>query len=105
MPDLIKLSASKGDIRVLEKSAVEYRQIGIILLNDNSGAIVSSITKAAYGQPETAIEMVYQRWICQHEDHSWKKLIQCFRDVQLNSLAKDIEQHFGLFSPSGAHSK
>ena len=34
------------------------------------------------------------------EDHSWKKLIQCFRDVQLNSLARDLELHFGLPSPS-----
>ena len=34
------------------------------------------------------------------EYHSWKKLIQCFRDVQLNSLARDLELHFGLPLPS-----
>ncbi|CAI8010211.1 hypothetical protein GBAR_LOCUS6741 [Geodia barretti] len=44
--------------------------------------------------------MIYERWIQENEDHSWKKLALCFGDVQLNPLARDIEQHFGFPSPS-----
>ena len=101
MGDLIKLSTSKGrHIMVLERSAMKYRDIGTILLKDDTGAIVTSIQQTALGNPVEAVRMIYERWIQENEDHSWKKLAQCFRDVQLNPLARDIEQHFGLPSPS-----
>ena len=101
MGNLIKLSTSKGrDIRILDDSAVKYEDIGTILLKDHSGARVRAITKTALGDTVVAVRMIYERWIQEDEDHSWKKLAKCFRDVQLNSLASDIEQHFGLPSPS-----
>ena len=101
MGNLIKLSTSKGrDIRILDNSAVKYEDIGTFLLKDRSGARVMAITRTARDNPVVAVRMIYERWIREDEDHSWKKLAKCFRDVQLNSLAKDIEQHFGLPSPS-----
>ena len=101
MSDLIKLTTSKGrDIRILEKSAVKYRDIGAILLKDDTGAVVETIMEAALGKPIEAVRKIYEKWLGEDEDHSWKKLAKCFRDVQLNSLAKDIELHFGLPSRS-----
>ena len=101
MGNLIGLSTSKGQyIRIIETSAVKYRDIGTILLNDKTGAIVTSIQQTAQSNPVEAVRMIYERWIQENEDHSWKKLIQCFREVRLNSLAKEIEQHFALPSPS-----
>ena len=100
MGDLIKLTTSKGqDIRILENSAVKYKDIGTILLNDRSGARVRAITRNALGNPVVAVRMIYEEWTLEDEDHSWKKLTKCFRDVKLNSLARDIEQHFGLPPP------
>ena len=81
---------------------MSYRAIGTLLLNDESGAIVSGIAKTALGNTEDAVRMIYEKWIQEDEDHTWEKLIQCFRDVQLNSLAKELELHFGLPSPSGS---
>ena len=102
--DLIKLTTSKGrDIRILERSAMKYRDIGAILLKAETGAVVEAITKTALGNPIDAVRMIYERWLGEDEDHSWKKLAKCFRDVQLNPLARDIEQHFGLPSPSSDH--
>ncbi|CAI8057627.1 hypothetical protein GBAR_LOCUS31405 [Geodia barretti] len=101
MGDLMKLSTSKGRrIRILERSAMKYRDIGTILLKDDTGAIVPSIQQTALGNPVEAVRMIYERWIQENEDHSWKKLAQCFRDVQLNPLARDIEQRFGFSSPA-----
>ena len=100
LPDLIKLSTSKRDIRILEESAAKFRQIGALLLRDDTGAIVSGIAYTAFGNHVEAVRMIYEKWMREDEDHSWKKLIQCFRDVQLNSLARDLELHFGLTSPS-----
>ena len=105
MDDLIKLTTSKGrDIRILERRAVKYRDIGAILLKDDSGAVVKTIQETARDNPVVANRMIYERWIQEDEDHSWKKLVKCFTDVQLNPLARDIEQHFGLPSPSSDQS-
>ena len=98
--DLIKLSTSTRDIRILQESAVKLGNIGAILLKDNTGARVSAIAKTALGDQDEAVRMIYQQWMQEYEDHSWKNLIQCFRYVQLNSLAGDLELHFGLPSPS-----
>ena len=97
MHDLIK-PMSKGTI--LQRSAIKCKDIGVILLNDDSGAIVEAITKSASSDQFEAARMIYTRWMEEHEDHSWRKLIQCFRDVQLKALASDIEQHLGLSLPS-----
>ena len=100
MGDLTKLSTSKRDIRILQESAVKFRDIGALLLSDDNGARVSAIAKTALGDQVEAVRMIYIEWMQEDEDRSWKKLIKCFRDVQLNYLARDIELHFQLPSPS-----
>ena len=100
LPDLIKLSTSKRDIRILEESAVKFRDIGPLLLRDDTGARVHGIAITALGDQVAAVRMIYEKWIQEDEDHSWEKLIQCFKDVQLNYLARELELHFGLPLPS-----
>ena len=99
MQDLYKLSTSKGVIRLLEETSVHYKAIGTFLLNDESGAIVDGIADTARDKP---VRLIYGQWLQKDEDHTWEKLIQCFRDVQLNYLAGKLELHFGLPSPSGS---
>ena len=97
MEQLINLSNLEGQsIRILERSSVKYEDIGIILLKSTDGAIVSAIRRITLNNPIEAARMVYQRWIEENEDHSWKTLIQCFREVQLNALAADVEKQLGL---------
>ena len=98
--DLIKLSTSKGHIRIMEESAVKFMDIGVFLLRDDTGAIVRGIANTARGEQLAAVRMIYEKWMQEDKDHSWKKLIKCFRDVQLNFLARDLELHFRLTSPS-----
>ena len=102
MRDLQILSTSNGDIRLLIESAEKYRDIGIILLNGDSGAIVRTVKESARDNAVEAVRMIYGHWLQEDEDHTWEKLIQCFRDVQLNFLASKLELHFGLPSPSGS---
>ena len=99
LQDLYKLN---GDIRLLSETSVHYRAIGTLLLNDESGAIVDGIAKTALGDTEDAVILIYKKWIQEDEDHTWEKLIQCFKDLQLNPLAGKLELHFGLLSPSGS---
>ena len=101
-PDMVtlrKLSTHNGVINIIQQTAARYRDIGTLLLNDRDGAIVGGIEVSARGDLLVAVDMVYTKWIREDVDCSWKKLTQCFRDCGLNSLASDIEQHFGLTSP------
>ena len=102
MQDLRTLLTSEGYIRLLNETSVHYRAIGTLLLNNDSGAIVSAIELAVLGDPVRAVTKIYEQWIGQDEDHTWKKLCVCFRNYELNSLARKLELHFGLPSPSGS---
>ena len=96
LSDLIILSTFKRDIRIVKESAVTFGEIGPLLLRDDTGARVRGIAKTALGDQVEAVRIIYEIWIQEDEDHSWKKLIKRLRDVQLNSLAGDLELHFGL---------
>jgi hypothetical protein len=96
MGNLICLSTANGEIRIMDKSAVKYRDIGAVLLNQDD---VSNIEMMARGNPVEAVRMVYQEWMRKDERRSWEKLTKCFRKVTLSALAGDIERHFGLPSP------
>ena len=98
-PDMTNLMRLTEDIKIMEETAVKYRDIGTILLKDDHGVRVKTVTEATKGDPMEAIRMIYARWIREDVDCSWLKLVQCFKDCDLNNLASMIEQHFGLSSP------
>ena len=86
-------------INIIQESAHAYRKIGTTLLNDRHGARVDNIESDEQGKSEKIMRKIYQTWIAEDERHSWTTLTECFRDNNLNTLASDIEQHFGLPSP------
>ena len=86
-------------LRIVDKSSKLYKDIGTKLLT--TAALVDSISEVANEDPKKAIRLIYRRWIRTDEGHSWRKLTQCFKDVGLNSLARDLEKHFELPSLSG----
>ena len=100
MINLIKLSTSEGEIKIVEETAPRYREIGTILLNDRSGAKVDAMVG---GIPKEAVHKIYSHWIKEDVDHSWRKLAQCLRDCDLNVLANKIEKHFRLSPPQQSH--
>ena len=105
MVTLRRFSTHNGVINVMQQTAARYREIGSYLLNDRSGAIVRGIEVSTRGDPVAAVDMIYARWMEEDVNCSWRKLTQCFRDCGLNSLASDMEQHFGLPSPQQSMSQ
>ena len=100
MTDLIHLVTREGyDIHIIEESAKSYRQIGTILLDDERGNKVDSIKHDTGRNVEETITEIYKKWMKEDPNYSWVKLTQCFRRCKLNSLASDIEQHFGIPPP------
>jgi hypothetical protein len=96
MNSLMYLSTEDGVLKIVEESAIKYRQIGFILLKDKGGSRVNTLTES---NPVGAVREIYNHWITEDEDYSWSKLAQCLRECELNVLAHKIEKHFGLTPP------
>ena len=103
--NLMTLSTSEGDINIIEKTAaLHYRKIGTYLLEDLGGEQVD-IIKHDCKTAEDIMQKIYQKWIAKDLSYSWTKLAECFRKFGLESLARTIEQHFRLPSPTEIHSQ
>ena len=96
---LVNLSTSEGDIKIIQRSARQYREIGIILLNDRYGERVEAIEHDKRGQEEAIMLTIYKTWLAEDTNCSWVTLTDCFRQCGLDHLAYSIEQHFGLPTP------
>ena len=93
------LSTQQGkDIHIIDDSASSYRQIGITLLNDTRGNRVAYIVNDKR-EGVAIVTETYKQWLAEDKNHSWGTLTKCFRYCRLNTLAHDIEEHFGLPSP------
>ena len=103
--NLMTLSTSEGDINIIQKTAVHYRNIGTYLLEDRGGEEVDIIEHNKKGDAEPIMRKIYQKWIPKDLSCSWAKLTECFRKVGLESLASIIERHFRLPSPTEIHSQ
>ncbi|CAI8034615.1 hypothetical protein GBAR_LOCUS19466 [Geodia barretti] len=95
-PTLVSLN-QLGDIRIIEESASEYYQIGIMLLNDRHGDQLAEIEHN--NRTQTAkMTGIYRRWLKQGA--SWATLCDCLQRCHLEDLADRIKNHFGIVSPS-----
>ena len=101
--NLMTLSTSEGDINIIQKTAVHYREIGTYLLEDRGGEEVDIIEHNKKGDAKPIMLEIYKKWIAM--DHSWAKLAKCFRNCGLKILASIIEQHFKLPSTPEIHSQ
>ena len=103
--NLMTLSTSEGNINIIEKTAaLHYRKIGTYLLEDLGGVQVD-IIKHDCKTAEDIMQKIYQKWIAKDLSYSWTKLAECFRKCGLESLARTIERHFELPSPTEIHSQ
>ena len=96
---LLNLPTSEGDVKIIQRSAKQYRMIGIILLHDRYGDRVDVIEQDNRGKGQASILTVYKEWLAEDTNCSWVTLTDCFRQCGLDPLAYSIEQHFGLSSP------
>ena len=84
MPTLYNLSTSEGDIKIIQRSARQYYEIGTILLNDCYGERVDVMKHDEKERAKDIMRQVYKVWLAEDTNCSW---------------AYSIEQHFGLPSP------
>ena len=90
---LRKFPAPVRDVNIMQKVAAHYRELGNILLNSPNGTRVTNIEMnvSHQGDPEKFIYDIFQKWIKEDTSATWGKLVQCLKDINLDSLALKIE--------------
>ena len=100
LPVLLKFPMAHGkSINIPEQISDKYMTFGILLLNDDSGAIVDEIS-LRYLKNHVQINIdILRRWINGEGKLpvSWGTLTTCLRDTGLSKLADDIRQYINTF--------
>ena len=94
LEQLICFKTRSGSINVLEQIGAHYRELGILLLNDTTGAVTESIIIKHCRDATTINHEILQRWI-QGKGKlpvEWSTLVEILKDIELVQLACDIEQ-------------
>ena len=69
----------------------DYRPLGIHLLEDSHGAVVSSIEKKCLRDPEDIKSEIARRWLDgEGQPPTWHTLVQCLFDMEKATLAREV---------------
>ena len=85
-------------IREIAGSAV-YKQFGTILLNDEHEIEMSILATKSSGDSVRIVTDVFELWtqgMNGLHPRTWRTLVRCLREVELDGLADDIEDFFPL---------
>ena len=99
-PNLQNLMFTRRDgtrVNVPEEIGDRFFDFGVQLLNDTSGAYVSSIDKRLRGDCTAINQEVLKGWIGGRRDarpHTWADLIETLRSVNLNRLANEVSEKY-----------
>ena len=94
LPKLLKFRGRHRKINIPEEIGTNYKMFGTLLLEDDTGAIVSGIELAKMHAAAEINEAILQKWIGGkgQAPFTWDTLVQCLRDTELNTLANEIEE-------------
>ena len=91
--ECIRFRGRKRRINIPQEIGVKYREFGLLLLEDHNGAKIRALVhKHTNDVNEINIEII-EEWVTGRGKHpvTWKTLIQVLRDIELSTLAGEIE--------------
>lgn len=79
------------NIKILDRIGADYRFLGTQLLDDETGATVSTIEKKCFRDPTDIKTEIASRWL-QNADPTptWQAFIQCLFDMEKRTLAEQV---------------
>ena len=95
LPQLIRFKTQSGSINILERIGIHYWELGVLLLEDATGAHTQAIIEH---HREDAIKInfqIFQKWI-QGKGKlpvEWSTLVEVLKNIELVQLANEIEQN------------
>ena len=71
----------------------DYKTFGTFLLDDENGAIISTMEKQRMQDSYEINKDIFYKWIAGSglQPVTWDTLVKCLRKAKLNTLADDIE--------------
>ena len=92
MLELIRFRGRERRINIPQEISTSFRNFGILLLEDTSGARIRSIVHECRDNPELINMKVLEEWIAGRGKRlvSWDTLIEVLQDIELGALARDI---------------
>ena len=93
LPQLTYLSTGPRDgIRIIRRIGANYHSLGILLLNDDDGAITTGIIAGNHHQPENITRDILLKWLQGQgrQPVTWATLMTVLHEIELSELAQDI---------------
>ena len=89
----VRFQGREKKINIPQEIGVEYYKFGLFLLEDDSGARIQSIAHQYMNNPEQINMEVLRQWLTGKGKHpiTWKTLTEVLHDIELNTLAREIE--------------
>ena len=91
--ECIRFQGEKRRINIPQEIGVKYREFGLFLLDDPNGVRTRALAhKHNNDANEINIEII-EEWVAGKGKHpvTWKTLTQVLRDIELSTLAEEIE--------------
>lgn len=81
-----------GPLSIPEQIGVHCKELGLLLLDDDSGAVVLGLERACFHNQFDTARAILQRWLeKQPTEVTWSRLVQCLKDIGLIVLASKID--------------
>ena len=89
--NMLERRDGRDPVRIITRIGNEYAQLGIFLLNDEDGAVMTIIKENSRGNVEDINREMLRRWLAgAGADVSWKVLVETLKNCKLKVLAEDI---------------
>ena len=95
LPKLLKFCIDTGaNINIFRRIGTHYTDLGVMLLNDEDGSIVESITSQFHENASNISREILMRWIRGEglQPVTWRTLIDTLQDIGLTELATCIDK-------------
>ena len=91
--ECIRFRGRERRINIPQEIGIMYHDFGLFLLEDHSGARIRAIAHKHKDDAEQINAEVLEEWIAGKGKHpvTWKTLTQVLREIELNTLARQIE--------------
>ena len=88
-----------GKIKIVQRLTTKFQQLGILLLNDNVGAITSSLVCEHRSHVEQTNLAILQKWLEGNgKPRTWETFIAVLKEIGHGDLAKEIEDNLAILS-------
>ena len=94
MPELLALQGKDKTIDIVEAIGVQWRVVGIHLLNDESGATIEAIDEQFRGNVQAINLEILKRWLRRKGVRActWRVLLEVLRKAHCVELAESVEE-------------